>query len=200
MHVSRILVLLCGLLAGLAVSVQDANACACCTNQGQRRVGVEKLDSGKREEISRLRFSTDAQLFVGEGDAENVEGIAKSSGRYELHVAQEGNRWTFDFRDKAGRTGTLSLSLPASVSIFEVDPRLGEREGGQGPVLYKEGTRAAKAAGTGIFTPGVGGGQRLTLILQGHGNSCTSTDHFSHWTLAVSGPKASYHLFGEFVQ
>jgi hypothetical protein len=46
----------------------------------------------------------------------------------------------------------------------------------------------------------VGDSQRLTLILHGHGNSCTSSDHFTHWTLVVSGPKARYRLFGELIR
>lgn len=200
MQMSRCLALPLALVASVVAGVQEVAACACCTNEGQRQVGVRTFDSGKREEIGRLRFSADAELFSGEGDPADVKGIVKSSGKYELHVSQEANRWVFDFRDKAGGSGTLTLSLPASVSIFEVDPRLGERPGGHGPILYKEWTLTSAAAGTGIFAPGMGAGQRLTLVLQGHGNSCTSGDMLSHWTLAVSGPKASYHLFGEFLQ
>jgi hypothetical protein len=200
MHVSRSLSLLCGLFAGLGVTLEQAAACACCTNQGQRRVGVEKLDSGKREEIGRLRFSADAQLFSGEGDPESIKGIAKSSGRYELRVSQEPNRWLFDFRDKAGGSGMLSLAIPTTLSIFEVDPRLGERPGGQGPILYKEWKLTSAAAGSGIFAPGVGSGQRITLILQGHGNSCTSSGDFTHWSIVISGPKAQYTLFGDLQQ
>lgn len=192
----RILALSFGVLAGATVVVSDAHACACCTNQGQRHVGVEKLDLGKREEIARLRFGADAQMFTGEGDAEDIKGIAKTSGRYRLQVSQGDSRWTFTFQDKAGGSGVLTLAMPATVSVFEVDPRLGEREGGQGPVLYKEWRLTSAAAGTGIFAPGMGAGQRVTLILQGHGNSCTSAYDFSHWTIVVSGPKADYSLFG----
>ncbi len=200
MKPAHTLAALCGLLAILAVSVQDAAACACCTNQGQRRVGVETLDPGKREEIDRLRFGADTQLFSGEGDPESIKGIAKSSGRYELRVSQEPNRWVFDFRDKAGGSGTLTLTIPAAVSVFEVDPRLGERPGGQGPTLYKEWKLTSAAVGNGIFAPGVGSGQRITLILQGHGNSCTTSSDFTHWSIVVSGPKAQYTLFGDLRQ
>jgi hypothetical protein len=31
--------------------------------------------------------------------------------------------------------------------------------------------------------------QIVTLILQGGGNSCTSSIGFSHWTLVMQGPK-----------
>jgi hypothetical protein len=190
---------LCGLLATLAVNAQEASACACCTNQGQRRVGVEQLDSGKRDDLSRLRFGTVAQLFAGERDPADIKGIATPSDRYELRVSQVGNRWTFEFRDKGGRSGTLLPSLPSTVSIFEVDPR-DEPDRGHGPSLYKEWKLTSKAAGTGIFAPSMGGEQRITLIMQGRGNSCTSADHFSHWTLVVSDPKGEYSLFGELLR
>jgi hypothetical protein len=188
------------LLASLVFGATDARACACCTNQGQRHVGVEKLDAGKRDDLDKLRFGKTAHLYAGERDPADIRGIATPSDRYALGVSQTRNRWTFEFRDTGGRSGTLSLALPASVSIFEVDPRLGERAGGTGPTLYKEWALTAKASGTGIFAAGIGNGERLTLILQGHGNSCTSPDHFTHWTLAVSGPRADYHFFGEFAQ
>ena len=147
-----------------------------------------------------LAGSADAQLFSGEGDPESIKVIAKSSGRYALRVSQGPNRWVFDFRDKAGGSGTLTLAILATVSIFEVDPRLGERPGGQGPTLYKEWKLTSAAAGTGIFAPGMGSGQRITLILQGHGNSCTSSGDFTHWSIVVSGPKAQYTLFGDLQQ
>ena len=116
MNLPHALTVLLVALAALAVGAHDAAACACCTNQGQRRVGVEQLDAGKREEIDRLRFGADAQLFSGEGDPADIKGIAKSSGRYELHVAQKTSRWVFDFRDKAGGSGTLTLAIPAKLS------------------------------------------------------------------------------------
>ncbi|MBR1198611.1 hypothetical protein JQ634_17720 [Bradyrhizobium sp. AUGA SZCCT0240] len=42
--------------------------------------------------------------------------------------------------------------------------------------------------------------QILTLILQGGGNSCTSGVDFTHWTLVMQGPKASYTLYGNLVR
>ena len=39
----------------------------------------------------------------------------------------------------------------------------------------------------------------LTLLIQGHGNNCTSSIDFSHWTLIMQGPKANYTLFGNLV-
>jgi hypothetical protein len=186
--------------AGAAIAAPPAAACACCTNQGQRHVGVAKLEAGLREEIGRLRFLGDAELYTGEAEPADVKGIATPSSKYELHVAQEDSRWTFAFRDKAGRSGTLILAIPDTVAIFAVDPRNDEREGGTGPALYNEWKLTSAAAGTGIFAPGMGKGQRLTLVLHAHGNNCTSADMASHWTLMVHGPRAQYHLFGRIVQ
>lgn len=185
---------------GLAASGAAAHACACCTNQGQRYVGVANLNSTLREEIDRLRFMAEAEFYTGERDTSDIKGIANPSGTYEMHVSQESGRWVFAFNDKAGRKGTLTLAIPATVSIFSVDPRLDEREGGTGPALFKEWKLTSNAAGTGIFTPGMGSGQLITLIVQAHGNNCTSPDMATHWTLMVHGPKAEYHFFGKFVQ
>ncbi len=200
MQAFRTLALLLCVGCGLASSGVAAWACACCTNQGQRYVGVAKLDSTLREEIGRLRFMAEAELYTGERDTSDIKGIANPSGTYEMHVSQEPGRWVFAFSDKAGRKGTLTLAIPATVAIFSVDPRLDEREGGTGPSLFKEWKLTSSASGTGIFTPGVGSGQRITLIVQAHGNNCTSPDMATHWTLMVHGPKADYHFFGKFVQ
>ena len=193
----------CGLAfaAVLVVSsIVEAHACACCTNQGQRYSGLQKLDASRREQLDQLRFNAAATLYTGERDTGDIKGIARPASDYEMHVAQEGSRWVFDFRDKNGRTGTLTLPMPDSISIFEVDPRLDPREGGTGPALYKEWVVSAKAAGTGIFASGVRGNTRASLILHGHGNSCTGPEHFGHWTLEVKGPNADFSFIGELVR
>jgi hypothetical protein len=189
---------LAGMLLGLGTI--EAQACACCTNQGQRYTGVQRLDATRREQLGQLRFSAAATLYTGERDTGDIKGIATPALDYEMHVAQEGNRWVFDFRDKNGRTGTLTLPLPDIISIFEVDPRLDPREGGTGPSLYKEWVVSTKAAGTGIFAAGVRGNTRASLILQGHGNSCTGPENFGHWTLEVKGPNADFSFIGELVR
>lgn len=200
MAVARYLVASCIALAGIAASVRETHACACCTNAGQRYEAVEALDSGRLDEIDQLRFAAVAKLYTGEADPDMIKGVAAASSRYDLKVKQGRDRWVFAFRNAGGRTGTLTLTLPKSIAVFAVDPRRGEREGGTGPALYREWKLTARAVGTGIFEPGMGEGQRLTLVLQGHGNSCASASDFTHWTLVVSGPVATYHLFGELTQ
>lgn len=175
-----------------------AFACACCTHEGQRHVATVALDSGKRQEIESLRFAGKATLFSGEGDAADIGGITTPSGSYELTAKWLDDRLELLFRDKLGRTGTLSIARPKTMSVFEVDPR-DRPDKGQGPVLYKEWKLSAPAAGSGMFRPGIAPRQLLTLILQGGGNSCTVAIDFSHWTLVMQGPKANYTLFGDLV-
>ena len=193
-----------GLLLALAAfgmpAVPDvAFACACCTSPGQRNVQVTALDSSKRDALTSLRFADSAELFLGEADAELVEGIATPSQRYKITTEWLGGTLIFALEDATGHKGTLAVTLPGKVSIFEVDPR-DDAGGGTGPALYKEWKLTGKAAGSGVFRPGTGPNQWLTLIVQGHGNSCTDASDFSHWTLVMEGPKANYSLFGDLVR
>ncbi len=64
----------------------DAWACACCTNPGQRYVDVETLDSGRLEELERLRFGKEARLYVGGAGVEAITGIQDPAERYDLGV------------------------------------------------------------------------------------------------------------------
>ena len=187
------LVLIQSAIAGFA---SPAFACACCTNEGQRNVATVTLDSGKRAEIESLRFGDKATLFTGEGDADNVKGIATPSGTYRLGASWQNDRLVLSLRDAAGHTGTLSLARPATLSVFEVDPR-DRPDKGNGPRLYKEWKLSAAAAGSGVFQPGIAPRQILTLILQGSGNSCTSAIDFTHWTLVMQGPAANYTMYGD---
>jgi hypothetical protein len=179
----------------------EALACACCTNPGQRYVDVETLDPGRLEEIESLRFGTEARLYVGEAGVEAIKGIQDPAERYDLAVNWDKTHpvktdISFTLSNPGGRSGTLSLRLPQTISIFEVDPR-DSPDQGTGPVLYKEWKLIGEVTGTGAFSGTNSPKQVLTLILQGRGNSCTSAADFTHWTLVTEGPKGSYSLFGE---
>ena len=181
-------------------------ACACCTNPGQRYVDVETLDPGRLEEIESLRFGKEARLFVGEAGVEAIKGIQNPAERYELrvywnktHAAVGKTDLNFTLTNPGGWSGTLSLRLPQTISIFEVDPR-DSPDQGTGPVLYKEWKLIGEVTGTGAFSGTNSPKQVLTLILQGRGNSCTSAADFTHWTLVTEGTKGVYSLFGTLVE
>ncbi len=196
LHPSRAVLRISLSLAALAlIAATAAQACACCTQTAWRRVEIEKLDAARRDEIAQVRFAKAAQLMLGEaGNA--IKGVADPEQEYELTVTRAKERWAFSFRDRKGRAGTLVLSLPKTISIFEVDPRYG-KDDGQGPALYKEWKLTASAAGDGLFRAATGGGQKLTLVLHGRGNGCTSADQFTHWTLLVHGPADTFTLYGK---
>jgi hypothetical protein len=199
MHSTNISVRIgCGLLlaALLQSHASPALACACCSSEGQRNVGIVALDSSRRETVESLHFSGKAMLFTGEADAESVKGITTPSTDYDVAATWQDNRLMLSFRDKQGRSGTLSLARPTSISVFEVDPRSRSSSSGD-PVLYKEWKLSGQASGSGVFQPGGAPGHILTLILHGNGNSCTSAADFSHWTLVMQGPKANFSLFGD---
>jgi hypothetical protein len=172
-------------------------ACACCSEFGQRNVAVRQVSTYMRDEISKVRFASGAELFAV-GGPEDVKGIRNASSTYQLEVSREVRRWVFRFKGDNGNGGSLFFELPQSVNVFEIDPRDQDekKDQGRGPILYKEWRLTSVAKGDGIFAPGMGPQQRITLILQGRGNSCTQAEDFTHWTMIVHGPDAEYSLFG----
>jgi hypothetical protein len=182
----------------ILTGTQTALGCACCTHEGQRNVATVGIDSEKRQQIESLRYGSKATLFTGEGDVEAIAGIATPSRSYDVTAKWTDNVLVFWFHDGGGRTGTLALVRPKTVSVFEVDPR-DSPDVGQGPTLYKEWKISSPASGSGVFAPGAGPRQLLTLIIHGRGNSCASDIDFSHWTLVMQGPNANYTLFGNLV-
>jgi hypothetical protein len=174
-----------------------AMACACCTEPGYRNVKTKSLDAYPSSQLRRIQFAKQADLFTDAGDAKDIKGIKNPSASYDLAVSQSNLSITFNFSDTTGRAATLTLPKPATYSVFEVDPRDNAKPDGFGPRLYKEWKFTGPAGGTGDFSPGVGGSQRLTLILQGRGLACPTADEFSAWTLVVSGPKGEFSLFGQ---
>jgi hypothetical protein len=174
-----------------------ALACACCTNPGQRFVGVVKAQPHQLHMIRSLKFAKDAELYLGEGDLGDVKGIANPASSYALTVVMEDKRFVFSFRDDKKNEGTLTLALTDTVSIFEVDPRdPAAPKNGLGPSLYKEWRLTAPFSGTGIFKAGNNGYQRTTLVFHGRGLGCTEASHFNAWSLYIHGPLGNYLFFG----
>jgi hypothetical protein len=188
-------------LAGLAsvlvtfwFATDAALACACCTNRASRYVEVEKLGEQRLGVIERMTFAEEA--FVAEGAADHPIEIQNLGTNFLLSVTQTSKEIVFSFRDQKGRAGAVTLAIPNIISIFEVDPRGDEKEGGLGPVLYKEWQLTANASATGTFRPLVDTSQKVTLILHGRGRGCTEANHFTDWTLQVRGPDLKFTLYG----
>ncbi|APR87725.1 hypothetical protein A7982_13074 [Minicystis rosea] len=182
------------LLLAQLVGAADAQACACCSEPGQRVEGTAPLDAYVKGELGRVRFAKAAKLYLTAAGFDGVSGIRDPADRYELVQTRQGDVWTFTFKDAKGNAGALAFTLPAKVEEFFVDTQPGKQAGD--PTLYKEWRLAAPLTATGIFKPSAVGSPTVRLILQGHGNSCTSAEQLTTWTIVVSGPKASFSLFG----
>jgi hypothetical protein len=178
----------------LLTGARPVLACACCTHTGSRSVYVDTLNEWRRTQLDEMQFARKAALSLGEADA-GIKGIHNPAADYDLTVTRATGRITFAFKDAKGRTGNLVLNIPNKVSVFEVDPRDEDKEGGLGPVLYKEWKLTASAAGSGLFAAAVKG-QKLTLILHGRGRGCTEANHFTAWSLMLHTDKQSLMLIG----
>ena len=171
-----------------------ALACACCSNRAARYVEVEKLSEYRLGEIERMTFAEEA--FLAEGADSHPIDIQDLGTTLQLAVARTKKEIVFSFRDQLGRATALTLAIPGTISIFEVDPRGGERDEGLGPNLYKEWQLTANASATGVFRPLVENSQKVTLVLHGRGRGCTEATDFTDWTLLIHGPAGKLTLYG----
>lgn len=181
--------------ASILAFASPAFACACCTHTGWRYVETEKMSERRLVQIEQMAFAKIATLSVGEADP-RIRGIENPSTDYQLAVTREKERMVFAFRDPQGRSGKLTLAIPQTISIFEVDPRGDTKDNGLGPSLYKEWKLTANAVGDGLFRRVTGAGQKITLVLHGRGIGCTDAGHFTDWTLLVHGPSDRFTLYG----
>ena len=175
-----------------------AAACACCSSEGQRFVGVQPIDAYAAGLIGEIRFAEAAQLFSSEADPQDLAGVTAASNKFQLADAKTDSQWSFRF--SGGSDGSLTFQLPKSITKFEVDPREADaHDRHNGPLLYKEWRLTTKAKGNGMLNGATGGDQQATLILHGRGNSCTDASQFTAWTLVLHGSKATVTFFGNLV-
>ena len=175
-----------------------AFACACCAETAHRYVRTETLKTQHTGELERIRFAQDAKLRVGPNETNpRMKDVQDAGETLQLTAAPTNERMTFTLRDANGRSGTLSFRMPATISIFEVDPRGENTDTGLGPALYKEWSLRAGVSGDGLFKAPVTRNTKVTLILHGRGNACTSADQFTDWTLQVYGPAGNFMLYGK---
>jgi len=179
------------------VPVEPASACACCSNDGQRYVEMQKIDAFAAGILSDVRFAEVAHLYTGEADLSAIEGITAKSSEFHLAVSKSDAAWQFEFGE-AGGGGTLTFVLPKVITRFEIDLREpGADTSHVGPGIYKEWRLTTSARGSGMFKAATGGNQQATLILHGRGNSCTDVSQFNAWTLILHGAAAELKFFGD---
>jgi hypothetical protein len=177
-------------LATLWIATNPALACACCTNRAGRYVAVEALGDQRLNTIEQLTFAEEA--FVAQGAADHPIDLQAFGNTAQLAVRQTRTEIAFAFRGEDGRTSEVTLPLPDTISIFEVDPRGSEPDAGLGPAFYKEWQLTGSATAAGVLKPLVeAGDQKVTLIVHGRGRGCTEASEFTDWTLMSHGPPES---------
>jgi hypothetical protein len=182
-------------VAALVITLNAALACASCSNRGSRYVEVEKRSERRLAAIGEMVFAKQAQRKSAEDDID-IPGMGPFGVELDMKVERKTGANVSSFVDRKGVTATLTLAIPKTISIFEVDPRGDNRDEGLGPNLYKEWKLTAKAAADGALKPAAGPGQSLTLILNGGGRGCTEAMHFTDWTLLLHGRAGSLTLLG----
>ena len=157
------------------------------------------LDQGMLDFMQEVQFAKTATLYAGPPGIESIQGIEAPIENYSVSVDWRSKRVVFSLEDATGLAGSLTLSMPDEISIFEVDPLDGPQKA-TSPSLYREWELTGRTAGTGPFEAANDPGQHLSLILQGRGKDCIAgIDDFQNWTLVMKGSKADYHLFGDLI-
>ena len=192
---NRLLALIVSVL--VCISTSRVIACACCSDPGMRAEGVVKVAAYHRDQLRGMEFAPEAELFMTDAGEDDVKGISAIADTYRLTVKQDEKQWRLTFRTEDGKTGTLTLPIPAKLGTFQVDPRDNQKSAGGGPLLYKEWRWEGVPTAEGIFQKKA---QRYSLVFQGRGNRCDNGYDFSHWRLEVTGKNIAYTLMGTFVQ
>jgi hypothetical protein len=183
-------------LALFTLSAGNARACACCSDPGEYSVRTDKISAFQWGELEGLEFGAKAQLFTTDAGDDAMKGISTVAAEYAVTAEIDQKQWRLKFRTADGKTGSLTLTVPAKLTDFDVDIHDGQKSAGGGPLLYKEWRMEGTGSGDGIFHQAKA---HYSLVLQGRGNRCDSKDDFTHWRLAVSGKNIDYSLHGELV-
>ena len=180
-------------------SVVHVLGCACCTDEGDYRFAPNApISEYQRAQLAEMTFAPAARLYLTDAGEDAIKGLESVTQENNVSVVIEPKQWRLTFRSADGKTGTLTLPVPARMSTLAADLHDSE-DTGRGPTLYKEWRCEGVARGDGIFQKGFAAPARYTLIFQGRGNRCDSGSDFTHWRVEVSGAKASYAFFGELV-
>jgi len=189
------------------ISIQPAKAsfCACCSDPGEWYEVSGEIYDFQFEMINSLKVYRVARLYTTDAFPDGFKGMSTSdeftwAEDYKVSASQKGRRWTLAFKRKDGKRGSLVFTLPKTAVRFGADLNSNVRKEPRDPgSIYKEVRFKGGVWGTGMFREGNAPGTRYLLALQGYGNNCMNESDFKNWTLAVSGPRASYRFYGAFV-
>ncbi len=162
--------------------------------------------------MKEIKFDSTATLFLTDADFADIKGLDElekdsaseawinSRNEFDLVNSFIGKTWKFNLRSKTGKSGILTLPMPAQVLSFKVDIHDNDPERPNGPILYKEiRFKGNVASGSGIFSAGIIKPTTYFLVFQGRGNGCDNASDFTHWRLEINGRKAEYAFHGELI-
>ncbi len=176
----------------------SVSACACCSEEGTWAEWTERFDASELEELSRIRFDAVANLYANNEEEAGGGTIGNLYGELALSFSKRGRQWDLRLKDQQGHSGTLTLTVPNTLTEFQVDMQDGQKSAGGGPLLYKEWRLTGAITGGGVFKRLNSRQLKYRLVLQGRGNACTSAEMFDSWTLQIFGPRVSYSFYGKF--
>ncbi len=84
-------------------------------------------------------------------------------------ITEDAKRWRLTFRGENGKSGTLTLPIPARMTAYAADIHDKENIRARSPRLYKEWRFEGVARGDGIFREGFTAPARYTLVFQARG-------------------------------
>ena len=193
----------------LMAFANNALACACCAEAGTYMIRTGKPGEFEFGILDSMKFDTKTDLYMTEAAFDMIRGLddvkkemESSSWNYEtdrLDLVNEFTRkvWKFTIKTPGGKTGTLTLPVPAQVVQFKVDIH-DTKDTGLGVGLYKEFRfKGTVQSGTGIFRSGIVRPTTYFLVFQGRGNGCDDVSDFTHWHLEIDGKKAKYEFNGK---
>ena len=186
----RLLIATLCLTLTLTLTAQNALACACCAEKGERFTQVDTLDAYAQGELAALVSAGPVQSFVTACDLECLRGVQNPQYNYEGTLSLQNGIAHLDL----GLAGELDLPLGESLTRFAVDPT----PFAEGPVasLYSEFRFVGPLIASDDFQAATGANAELILV--GQTNWCWSAADLTHWILDVSGPEVEFRLFGQF--
>ena len=147
-------------------------------------------------ELRNIEFGKTARTYMTAAGFEGLEGFPLEYESFALTTSLNQNlSLTLTFKGERGETGSLVLPLPRVATLFGADLH-DMPEGSAGPTLYKEWRFKGLVKGNGFFRKSIAPGTKFHFIFQGRGNNCLSSTDFGHWRLEITGPRASYALYG----
>ncbi len=198
------------LLSITALFPADVFACACCAETGHYSIRTNKPGEFQLGILQEMEFDKTAALFMTEAEFAIIKGLeaiqaemsapgwVAGPGEIGFSSVFAAKAWKLNFKTPKGKTGVLTLPIPAQMVNYSVDIHDGKSFGGNGPMLYKEWRfKGNVQSGTGFLQAGIVKPTTYFLVFQGRGNGCDDVTNFTHWHLEINGAKAQYEFFGK---